>query len=305
MYMFLHLDFTKLILTGLFLYYGEMNRGALAGVIVLLLLVFTSLIWPISINVAEADVSTSYSHTDGTVDSCDNCHYVDGSIRFDSNLLYSQCVANCHDVQASALSSSRHSSIGCRCHSILHIGHGEQDCGSETCHGSGYENGPNAPYSIEGNFMHVFYLDKIGFKRYGIHDIGDNYFPYSDLDLTIKFGLDYTTENKTYVAYIDPYGESVGTSVVRYLTCYNCHFVRTDFSQAASFETDPSDKYIPIPEEAMWIIGDAHSIGTFSEFNLEGEDIGVGEGSYDIQFSYILLISSVVILAVILFLFKR
>ncbi|MFC1753677.1 hypothetical protein ACFL96_09845 [Thermoproteota archaeon] len=240
------------------------------------------------VQIVHGDVSTANSHTSSTKDSCDDCHQVSGTRTFDSSLIYSECVDSCHSDENSAVSSSGHSSIGCRCHSVLHVGHGRTSClGGGGCHSTFYGGGPNRPYSYD-NFKHLFFLNKVGYKGSGTSDLGDNFFEYSDSELDTKLGISSSDTYKIYMAYVDPYGDSVGTSFVRYLTCFNCHFVTTDLGQAAPLKPESDNKYIPIPEETMWGISDAHSIGKLKDYNLNGEDIGVEQRSDYIQITYII-----------------
>ncbi|MFQ6134600.1 MAG: hypothetical protein ACE5KU_02145, partial [Nitrososphaerales archaeon] len=52
--------------------------------------------------------------------------------------------------------------------------------------------------------------------------------------------------------------------------------------------------------EVFSLIGDAHSIGSLKDYNLDGEDIGVEKRNNDVQITYILPFVTVAIIVLIL-----
>ena len=148
--------------------------------------------------------------------------------------------------------SSVHSGIGCRCHPVVHISRW---------------NGTGSwlfVYAPRGAYAKPFLSQVLESGRLTFfYDAGNSsifYVPVNEV-------VDQATGNSSYVVmvYADRRGDAslmVNNTLLRYMMCFNCHFVVDDSSSLAAYKKELEQGLIPIPKSVFENISDPHKINS-------------------------------------------
>ncbi len=192
----------------------------------------------------------------------------------------------CHNGVNASVASSIHANVGCSCHSIIHI----------------------SRYNGTASWISLFYPGPGLYKTPTTINLTAwlNLFHYDSSNYTIYNVSIYPIDAVTDVRYVGPYyvmrdGDAslITGKNLRFLTCFNCHFVNEP-GTVSPFRLNLNGS-IPISPESLLTIRDPHSIGPSGGTRV-GEEFGGGS-----QYMLIagLILGMAIILITLVYGFRR
>jgi len=192
----------------------------------------------------------------------------------------------CHNGVNASVASSIHANVGCSCHSIIHI----------------------SRYNGTASWISLFYPGPGLYKTPTTINLREwlNLFHYDSSNYTLYNVSIYPIDAVTDIRYVSPYyvmrdGDAslITGKNLRFLTCFNCHFVNEP-GAVSPFRLNINGS-IPISPESLLTIRDPHTIGPSGGTGVEEE---FGGGS---QFMLIagLILGMAIILITLVYGFRR
>jgi hypothetical protein len=204
------------------------------------------------------------------------------AVKYGGNVPWNSC-AVCHNGVNQSVSLSIHANVGCSCHSTLHI----------------------SRYNSTGSWLYTYFSGPGLYYKPPTINLSSwkNIFHYDSFNTTVYDVVVHPVDVAGDPRYMDIYyvlrdgsASLITGPDLRFMTCFNCHFINDPSVSTAPFSN--IDNLIPLPSMVLDKIKDPHSISRFTS-----ESVSTTKGLSGLNIS-IILIPFVILILYVVFVFR-
>jgi len=187
---------------------------------------------------------------------------------------------SCHQQIQSNIQNSPHSSIGCKCHSVLHVGYNFTN------------NNPSGDiYGVAYYYLPNEQINGIGKEKASANNLVQRKLHFDENNITsIKtlFGWSSNNGMEIEVGMVNLNKQFLKADGNGWQLCFNCHFISTNPSTVGSFKFIEGVWKIGIPQETLDM--NPHAISQFdlNTMELENEAKGITANMLPLTISIIM-----------------